>query len=65
MLNRNHHDFQKYECEFKAIKQNMKNEYDAIINIESRMDSDKANKIHKKYALQIKELQEKYSHLFL
>lgn len=65
MLDTNHPDYKNYRKEFERIKENMKKDYDEVTTNQNCMDSKETSSIHQKYALQIKTLQQKYSHLFI
>lgn len=65
MVNKEHPDFKKYQSEFFDLRDKMNNEIDKIEMPQIKGLDGETTAIHKKYAKKIKELQQKYKHLFV
>lgn len=65
MINIMHPDYEQYKKEFENIVVQEREEISKIEFSKTRLCQDgPASAIHKKYHLKIKELQQKYKHLF-
>ena len=64
MINKNHEDYLKYKEAFDILVAKEKNEIQNVKPSNVKRFDGEYSKIHKKYALKIKALQEKYNYLF-
>lgn len=64
MINKNHEDYLKYKEAFDNLVAEEKNEIQNVKSPNAKRFDGEYSKIHKKYALKIKALQEKYNYLF-
>lgn len=64
MTNKNHEDYLKYKEAFDILVAKEKNEIQNVKPSNVKRFDGEYSKIHKKYALKIKALQEKYNYLF-
>lgn len=65
MVNKEHPDYKKYQTEFFNLRDKMVEEINKVEQPEIKGLDGPTTAIHKKYAKKIKELQQKYKHLFL
>lgn len=64
MLNREHPDAEKYLKEFDALWEKLKQDLSKIERPKVKGLDGPDNKIYKQHALNVRELQKKYSYLF-
>lgn len=65
MVNKEHPDYKKYQSEAFDLRDKMINEIDKVEMPQIKGLDGETTAIYKKYAKKLKELQQKYKHLFV